>query len=110
MLVSFCWSNPGILNYLTDAGSVAGGLQRCLKRDLDSYRKTESVKCTFASKKMKGYRFSYITDDTGVEQLGLVLVFRKNNKFYIVYYLSAAEQDVENRQIFGKMMQSLKID
>lgn len=110
MLVSVCWSDPGILNYLTDARSVAGGLQLCLRRGLDDYRKTESVKCTFASKKMKGFRFSYVADDTGVKQLGQVLVFRQRNKFYIVYYLSAAEYDMENMEIFGNMMQSIKIN
>lgn len=108
-LVSVSWTNPGILNYLTDAANVLNGAVRSMKKNLKNYRQTEIFKSTVASKKAYGVRFEYTAKEKPVEQYSELIIFRVKNKFYSVYYISQKDLNSQNHPEFEAMLNSMSL-
>ena len=103
------WTPPGWLNYLTDAKSVVGGAERCMKKNLRNYCREDSFKAVIASHKAFGIRFVYSATDVDVWQVGELSAFRVNNKFYAVQYVSRKSCGKENRKIYEEVLQSMTV-
>lgn len=109
MLIIVSWTNPGFFNYMTDAKSIIGGAERCMKKNLLNYRREDSFKCEIASKKANGIRFAYTPAGTDIVQVGEMSAFRAKHKFYVIQYISRSEYNAQNRVAYADALHSLKL-
>ena len=103
VIVSVSYTKPKIINYLTDAKSVLSAAQWSMKHNLKNYRCFD-----VASKKAYSIRFEYTATDSPVEQCGELIVFRVNQKFYSIYYVSLKSLDQENYRDFQAVLNSME--
>lgn len=108
-VISLSWTKPGIINYLTNAASVLNGAEKCMKKNLQDYRKIESYSLTVASQKAHGLRFEYTVTGKTIVQCGELIVFRVNNKFYSAHYISKKELNSSNLPEFQSVLESLSL-
>ena len=108
VIVSVSYTKPKIVNYLTDAKSVLSSAERNMKRNLKNYRRIEKRQFDVASKKAYSIRFEYTALDSPVEQCGELIVFRVNQKFYSIYYVSLKSLDQENYRDFQAILNSME--
>ena len=108
VIVSVSYTKPKIVNYLTDAKSVLSSAERNMKRNLKNYKRIEKRQFDVASKKAYSVRFEYTATDSPVEQCGELIVFRVNQKFYSIYYVSLKSLDQENYRDFQAILNSME--
>ena len=108
VIISVSYTKPKIINYVTDAKSVLSSAERNMKRNLKNYKRIEKRQFDVASKKAYSVRFEYTATDSPVEQCGELIVFRVNQKFYSIYYVSLKSLDQENYRDFQAILNSME--
>ena len=101
------WTRPGFLNFLTDAKSVLGGSERCMKKNLCHYDREDSFTMDVAGNKAHGIRFTYDVTGTDITQIGETSVFRANKKFYVIQYVSRLDHDGQNRGVYHGILRTV---
>ena len=109
VIVSVSYTKPKLINFLTDAKSVLSAAGRNMKRNLKNYRCIDKRQLEVASKKAYSIRFEYTATDSPVEQCGELIVFRVNQKFYSIYYVSLKSLDQENYRDFQAILNSMEL-
>ena len=108
-IISVAWTKAGLFNLLTDAKAVAGGVERCMRRSLQDYRRTEKVSTVISGARAKGIRFLYTVTGADVKQKGEVLAMRCGGKFYVVQFVTNVEGEAENRRMYDAVLQSIEL-
>ena len=68
-----------LLNY-TDAKAIVKGTERCMKKNLQDYCRTEKISTVISGAKAKGIRFLYTATGTDIKQKGETLALRCGGK------------------------------
>ena len=108
-IISVAWTRTGLLNLLTDAKAIVNGMERCMKRNLKDYCRTERLSTVISGAKAKGIRFLYTANDADVKQKGDILALRCGGKFYVVEFVTRAEGEAENRRMYDAVLQSIEL-
>lgn len=108
-IISVAWTKTGLLNLLTDAKAIVNGMERCMKRNLQDYCRTERISTVISGAKAKGIRFLYTATGTDIKQKGEILAMRCGGKFYVVEFITGAEGEAENRRMYDAVLQSVEL-
>ena len=110
VVISLSWTNPGFVNYLTDAKAIVKGALRCSKSNLIDFKINSKQYVDVASKKAYCEAFEYKANDADIVMCGELMAFRQKNKFYAIHYLSRKELNEGNRKLFDNIIKSIKIN
>ena len=110
IIVSVCWTYKDNVGMFADIKAAVKGAEATFKKNLKNYTRTEEVNTQINSEKAYGVRFEYVTDKTGAEQAGEVVVVRFKKKFYAVYYISTKANFGEYLPEFENMLASIRIE
>ena len=108
-IISVAWTRTGLLNLLTDAKAIVKGTERCMKKNLQDYCRTEKISTVISGAKAKGIRFLYTATGTDIKQKGETLALRCGGKFYVVQFVTRAEGEAENRRMYDAVLQSIEL-
>ncbi len=109
VVISVAWTRSTFLSYLTDAKSVVGGSERCMKSNLKSYQRIGKLSTEIASKKASGIAFQYHPTDANIIQYSEMLAFRQKNMFYVIVYLTHKDKNSDCHPLFDDLLKSIQI-
>lgn len=108
-IISVAWTRTGLLNLLTDAKAIVKGAERCVKKNLQDYCRTEQISTVISGAKAKGIRFLYTVTGTQIKQKGEMLAMRCGGKFYVIEFITNVEGEAENRRMYDAVLQSVQV-
>ena len=103
------WTNRGLLSFLTDADSIIKNAERCMKRNLRDYDRSDRFIINISGKEAHGIRFSYKANDVDIVQVGETSAFRANKRYYVIQYVSRLEGDDRNRGVYRDILKTVTV-
>lgn len=107
IVISVVKTKPSLaLSVLTDAKSVAKGVESNMRKRLIEYVHDDDITTQIAGKKTSGYRFSFKAKDADIRQSGEILVFKNKKCFYVLQYYTWTELNSSNIGIWRELTDS----
>lgn len=97
-----------LLSFITDAKSVARGLEAKGKVSLKNYQHKESSNITVLQNKAYASSFTYTADDADVTQCGKLIVFKFGKCFYAVHCIVREDYASQGYQALETVLDSLR--
>ena len=108
-IISFAKTKEStLLSFVTDAKSVAKGLEARYKISLKNYQRKESCCGIVLKNKAYTYSLTYTADDADVKQCGRLIVFKFGKCFYTVYCTAREDCASQGYQALDAVMDSLR--
>ena len=95
-IISFAWiKTGGFMAWLADPKGVAKRVEVKMRENLRGFERTSDISVNICGKKVDGFTFEYLANEDDIRQVGKILSFKIDKCFYVIHFVTRAENEKE---------------